>query len=160
MATENTASASTDLTGGFLAELLQVRVYKPALGRIARQVTCGVVWLAFALGAWRWYATNYGLGLFGDAAGPNRATVELMRFLMPGAFLVAGMWLGYRAVNYPRFADFLIAVEAEMNKVTWPSQAELIRSSMVVIFLLAAMTILLYAFDVIWSFIFVWIGIR
>ena len=32
-------------------------------------------------------------------------------------------------MNMPRFADFLIAVEAEMNKVSWPSKAELIRSS-------------------------------
>ena len=32
----------------------------------------------------------------------------------------------------PAFADFLIAVEAEMNKVSWPTRHELIRASMVV----------------------------
>ncbi len=29
-----------------------------------------------------------------------------------------GVWFGYRVVNYSVFADFLIAVEAEMNKVS------------------------------------------
>ena len=32
-----------------------------------------------------------------------------------------------------QFADFLIAVEAEMTKVSWPSRGELVRSSIVVI---------------------------
>ena len=36
------------------------------------------------------------------------------------AVLAFGLWLGYRIVNVPQFADFLIAVEAEMNKVSWP----------------------------------------
>ena len=32
-------------------------------------------------------------------------------------------------VNLPVFADFLIAVEAEMNKVSWPTRGELFRGS-------------------------------
>ena len=39
----------------------------------------------------------------------------------------------FRLVNLPKFADFLIAVEAEMNKVSWPTRTELFRSSVVVI---------------------------
>lgn len=31
---------------------------------------------------------------------------------------VVGIWFGYRLVNWPRFADFLISVEAELNKVS------------------------------------------
>ena len=46
----------------------------------------------------------------------------------PAPCCLVGVWLGYRLVNIPRFADFLIAVEAEMNKVSWPSRGELIRS--------------------------------
>ena len=48
---------------------------------------------------------------------------------------VAG-WICYRLVNFPGFADFLIAVEAEMNKVSWPTRTELFRASMVVLFLI------------------------
>ena len=35
--------------------------------------------------------------------------------------LAAGLWASYRLVNVPAVADFLIAVEAEMNKVSWPT---------------------------------------
>jgi preprotein translocase subunit SecE len=63
-------------------------------------------------------------------------------------------------VNYPRFADFLIAVEAEMNKVMWPSQDELVRSSLVVIVLLLAFAGLMYVFDMIWVGLFWLMGIR
>jgi preprotein translocase subunit SecE len=59
-----------------------------------------------------------------------------------------GLWLGFRVVNLPSFADFLIAVEAEMNKVSWPSRTELIRASMVVIILMFGLTVVLYAYDI------------
>ena len=36
-------------------------------------------------------------------------------------------------VNGPRFADFLIATESEMKKVSWSSRAELVGSTVVVI---------------------------
>jgi preprotein translocase subunit SecE len=58
------------------------------------------------------------------------------------------LWLGFRIVNLPTFADFLIAVEAEMNKVSWPSRTELIRASMVVIILMFGLMIVLYLYDV------------
>ena len=38
---------------------------------------------------------------------------------------VVGLWAAYRVVNLPAFADFLIAVEAEMNKVSWPRERAL-----------------------------------
>jgi preprotein translocase subunit SecE len=58
-----------------------------------------------------------------------------------------------------RFADFLIAVEAEMNKVSWPSRAELVRSSVVVIMVLFLLAIVLFGLDIVWSFVFEWLGI-
>ena len=51
----------------------------------------------------------------------------------------------------PSFADFLIAVEAEMNKVSWPTRTELVRSSLVVIFLMFFMALILVFFDVFWQ---------
>ena len=55
------------------------------------------------------------------------------RYVVPMVVVFGGLWLAFRLVNIPRFADFLIAVEAEMNKVSWPTRAEMFRSSMVVI---------------------------
>ncbi len=130
----------------FVQELFQLGVYKKSQGRIARQVTCAVVWAVVAVMAWRIWVT---LG-----------TGSASRFWICGAILPAGLWLGYRLVNVPQFADFLIAVEAEMNKVSWPARGELIRSSFVVIFVIFALAAVLFGYDLIWRQFFVFIGVR
>jgi preprotein translocase subunit SecE len=140
--------------GTFWSELLSVGVYKRNQGRVARQVTFAALALTLAVGVWRlsqllplWLA-NAGT----SATGP---TVDLgvVRFLVPGTILAAGLWLLYRLVNMPRFADFLIAVESEMAKVSWPTGAEVARSSAVVIFLIFALAAILAAYDLFWWFV-------
>jgi preprotein translocase subunit SecE len=126
-------------------ELLQVGVYKRSQGRVTRQSTCIAVWVALAIAAWRMYSVG---GFHGS-----------MRYALPTLLLVVGAWMAYRMVNYPPFADFLIAVEAEMNKVTWPSWTELTRSSMVVIVLIFGLTIVLFGYDSIWSALLQAIGV-
>jgi preprotein translocase subunit SecE len=79
--------------------------------------------------------------------------------ILSAVLLVGGMWVSFRVVNVPRFADFLIAVEAEMNKVSWPSKGELIRSSLVVIFVLFFLMAVLFGFDLVWGMLFEAIGI-
>ena len=59
----------------------------------------------------------------------------------------------------PAFADFLIAVEAEMNKVSWPSRGELFRASVVVLFTIIALALLLYAYDFLWRAFFYYLRI-
>ena len=54
--------------------------------------------------------------------------------------------MSYRVVNVPGFADFLIAVEAEMNKVSWPTRTELFRASMVVLILIFALAVVLFVY--------------
>jgi preprotein translocase subunit SecE len=70
-----------------------------------------------------------------------------------------GVWFAYRVVNYARFADFLIAVEAEMNKVSWPSRQELYRSSLVVIVVIFALAAVLFTYDIFWGWLFELIGV-
>jgi preprotein translocase subunit SecE len=138
---------------GFLQQLFQLGVYKRNQGRVTRQVTLAAMAISFLLAAWRLYAywpslPEWWLGLFpGEVAG-------LARYACASLLLLAGLWVSYRVVNFPKFADFLIAVEAEMNKVSWPSQGELVRSSIVVIFVILALAALLFAYDLFWQFIF------
>ncbi len=47
----------------------------------------------------------------------------------------------------PTFADFLISVEGEMNKVSWPSRAELFRASLVVILVIFFLAAVLFCYD-------------
>lgn len=142
-------------TGGtFWSELLSAGVYKRNQGRVARQVTFAALALTLAVGVWRlsqllplWLA-NAGASATGPAAD-----LGVVRFLVPGAILAAGLWFLYRLVNMPRFADFLIAVESEMAKVSWPTGAEVARSSAVVIFLIFALAAILAAYDLFWWFV-------
>ena len=71
--------------------------------------------------------------------------------------LAAFLWVSYRVVNVPSFADFLIAVEAEMNKVSWPTRTELFRSSMVVLIMMFALGgIFLAGCDIFWKLLLSW----
>jgi preprotein translocase subunit SecE len=122
----------------FVHELLRAEIYKRSQGRIVRQVTCLSIWVACALAAWQMH-------VYMKAVMVNVPLA--VTYVLPGIVLLLGIWLGYRIVNLPSFADFLIAVEAEMNKVSWPSRTELIRSSMVVIILMFGLTIVLFTYD-------------
>lgn len=127
----------------FLGELIQTGIYKRSQGRVTRQVTFATVAITLVLGVWRLSAT---LKVSSSLAG--------VYYGVPGLLLLAGLWVAYRVVNVPALADFLIAVEAEMNKVSWPSRAELVRASMVVLITIFALAIVLAAFDLFWRVLF------
>ena len=133
-----------------LHELLKTEIYKRSQGRIVRQVTFFAIWLAFALAAWR-------IHVYVNAVLNNLSMG--VAYGVPLVILVGGFWIAFRVVNLPSFADFLIAVEAEMNKVSWPSQTELVRCSMVVIILMFGLTMVLFAYDNILVFLFRILGI-
>ena len=141
--------------GSFLRELFSVSVYKRNQGKVARQVTAAALAIALGLGIWRlsellpiWFGGGDSL-----TGGPPLADLGVVRFLLPGLLLAAGAWICFRVVNVPRFADFLIAVESEMTKVSWPSRDEVVRSSAVVIFLIFALAAILAGYDLFWWFV-------
>ena len=121
-------------------ELVNLGVYKRSQGRIARQVTFAALAAILAIGVWR--LTDYWIGY-----------EPWNRYGIPAAILLIGLWICFRIVNVPRFADFLIAVEAEMNKVSWPSRGELIRASLVVLFLIIALAAILFGYDIFWRWL-------
>ncbi len=130
----------------FLQELFRAGLYKRTQGRRARQVTFFAVAVALAGGLWQ---LSQQLEVHGFA----------WQFTLPLALLLAGFWAAYRLVNVPAFADFLIAVEAEMNKVSWPTRTELYRSSIVVLVVIFMLGAILFGFDFYWSTVFKIIGV-
>lgn len=78
---------------------------------------------------------------------------------VPALVFAISCWLIFRLVNGQRFADFLIATESEMKKVSWSSKAELIGSTIVVIVTVFILAVLIYIADFIWTFGFVKIGV-
>jgi preprotein translocase subunit SecE len=135
------------------SELLTSTLYKQKQGRIVRQLTCLAIWLSCWLGGWQLYEAMGAWGTPGSAS-QNLNFWQTWRFWVPVSLVALGMWFGYRLVNWPRFADFLIAVEAEMSKVSWPTKTELYRASMVVIFTMAFLAILLFCYDAFWQLLF------
>lgn len=61
-------------------------------------------------------------------------------------------------LNRPRWADFLISVQAEIDKVTWPSKAEVRKATIVVLVLLVGMAVVIFLFDVVWQWVFKTVG--
>ena len=64
-----------------------------------------------------------------------------------------GIWFAWRAVNFPTFADFLIATEAELNKVSWTSRKRLVQDTIVVLVTLFLFTIFLLVVDATWGWV-------
>ncbi len=73
-----------------------------------------------------------------------------VHFLMPIVLGVLLVWLGWRVVNVPAFADFLIATEAEMNKVSWTSRKRLVQDTIVVLTTVFLFTGFLFVVDLVW----------
>ncbi|MEW4454643.1 preprotein translocase subunit SecE [Bremerella sp. JC817] len=140
MAKEKTASSPS-----LLSEMVQTGRFKRNQGRIARQATLIAIWVLIAIAAYQLYQW---LGSYADL------TSMKLHWVIPGALGAIGFWIAYRLINWPTFANFLINVEAEMTKVTWPSKAELWRSVIVVISLIFILAVLLFAFDLAWITLF------
>ncbi|MCS7237226.1 MAG: preprotein translocase subunit SecE [Thermoguttaceae bacterium] len=164
----------------FFRELFRTTLYKPNQGRIVRQLTAagiGIVLLAgvyslfeylrFGLrgfpgnwidwiNGWLLYFGLAGLGRNPSTEGWIR---EFVRYGLPLTLTLISLWVAYRVVNMPRFADFLIAVEAELHKVSWPTRTEVIRSSIVVLVTIFGLAFVLYTFDFFWRLVFHWLNI-
>ena len=108
--------------------------YKRSQGRMARQLTLAALAAIVAVGAWK-------LNTMGET--------EVQKYVVPLIVLAVGWWASFRIVNVPKFADFLISVEAEMNKVSWPDRSELWRASLVVIIVIFLLAGLLFTYDII-----------
>ena len=143
------SSVANQSGGSLLSSLFQFGLYKPEQGRIVRQLT----FLAVALIAFLCVYELYRVGWLSDLFSGSR-------YVLLVTLSALGFWFSFRVVNYPKFADFLIAVQAEMNKVSWPTKQELWNASVVVMVVIFAMAGLLFLFDLIWSALFQLIGIR
>lgn len=136
-------------------ELFRFGFYKRNQGRIARQATFGALALIVALGAW---SLSYFLGgIASDNQDWTDTERNLLKYLIPLAVLAVGLWASFRIVQIPTFAEFLISVENEMNKVSWPSRGELFRASVVVILVIFFLAGVLYAYDAVLSVVLGWL---
>jgi preprotein translocase subunit SecE len=130
----------------FLANLVSSDLYKPLQGRYARLYTALGLLVIVLAGAYQ----------------VSQASMEyspLWRFGMPLLFAAALGWVIFRLIHFPPFADFLIATEAEMNKVSWTTKDDLVRATTVVLATVLFMAVFLFVVDRLWTLILQMIGV-
>jgi len=85
--------------------------------------------------------------------------VPAVRFVMPLLLGAVALWFSWRLVNLPSFADFLIATEAELNKVSWTPRRRLVQDTIVVLVTTLLITFFLLFADLIWSQLLTKVGV-
>jgi preprotein translocase subunit SecE len=82
-----------------------------------------------------------------------------IQYTVPLLLILGSIWLAWRTVNMPAFADFLIATEGEMNKVSWTTQKRLIQDTIVVLVTVFLMAVFLFVVDYGWKTILQPLGV-
>lgn len=84
-----------------------------------------------------------------------------VHLVMPVLLAIALLAFAWRLVNVPAFADFLIATEAEINKVSWTTRKRLIQDTIVCLVTVFLLTMFLFLVDIMWIKILgsSWIGV-
>lgn len=134
--------SSKGLGASIVPELFRLGLYKPAQGKLVRQVTfiSLAVISAFAC--------------FSLSNGPLGTSEQSVRVGAPLAIWVVLAWVSFRVVNLPQFAEFLISVESELDKVVWPGRKQVAQSTVVVIATMLFLGAFLFAVDFIWRELF------
>ena len=144
-----------------LKELFRLRRYKSSQGHLIRRMTMAGVWILFATAAWKCTQMDFTwLAGWTGWAESTEIFDMIFKYSMAGVIALLGLWFGYRLVHWVTFADFLISVEAEMAKVSWPGKAELRSSTVVVLVVFAFLAGMLLIYDLGLLTFFKWIGIQ
>ncbi len=125
-------------------------IYKRGQGKYTRVLTLVSVMIVGVIGA-------YVLSL--KFQGYAATSAPYIRFGVPTAVVVLLGWLMFWLMNRPKTADFLIATEGEMKKVSWSSRKEVVGSTKVVIVTTFMMAGILFGVDMLFTFLFKWMGI-
>ena len=125
-----------------------IEQYKWGQGKDTRLYSAVAIAVLAAIGCWRLYDKLQGTLDVTQSAGLwISATVPLGLFALIAAFLY---WL----VNRPTVADFLIAAEGELKKVSFSSRKEIMTSTFIVIIVMFFMAFMLGAADFVFDLFF------
>ena len=127
-------------------------IYKRGQGKYTRLCSAFAVALITGLGC---------LQLFNklEAAswGVSRKTAMWIATMVPAGLFVLLALLIFWLVNKSSIADFMIAAEGEMKKVSWSSKQEITVSTIIVVVVIVIMATLLGTTDIVFKVFFDWL---
>lgn len=121
-------------------------IYKRGQGKYTRLCSAFAIAIIAGLGCLQLYNKLQ--------AGDLGLWVETM--VPVGLFIILAVLI-FWLVNKPSLADFLIAAEGEMKKVSWSSRQEITVSTFIVIVVVISMAVLLGATDIAFRTLFTWL---
>jgi preprotein translocase SecE subunit len=142
--------------------------YKRTLGLKARRMTIMGFLLIGGTGVWTlspppissgsWLPETWSLTMpFDD---PSSITIlPDAQYTIPILLMILTLWFAWRVVNIPTFAEFLIATEAEMNKVSWTPKKRLGQDTVVVLITTLLLALFLLVVDLFWGWLLSTIGV-
>ena len=113
---------------------MNLKIYKRSQGKNSRLWTALAIFAVVVLGCWRLYKQLQG-------------TEPWVQTVIPVGVCAVFAALIYWLSNRPTVADFLIASESEIKKVSWSSRKEIVNSTMIVISVVAIVAVFLGAVD-------------
>jgi preprotein translocase subunit SecE len=121
-------------------------VYKRGQGKYTRLCSAFGAALIIGLGCLQLYKKlqAWDLGLWTETMVPA------------GLFVALGLLI-FWLVNKPTIADFMVAAESEMKKVSWSSRKEIAVSTFIVIVLVILLAVFLGATDLSFQVFFEWL---
>jgi preprotein translocase SecE subunit len=130
--------------------------YKRSLGQRVRRLTILGILLIGGSGVYSLMfqgilPDNWTLAMPFDL--PSITVLTDAKYAVPLLLMGMTLWVAYRAVNVPAFAEFLIATEAEMNKVSWTSKRRLAQDTVVVLTTTLLLTMFLLVVDLFWGWL-------
>ena len=121
-------------------------IYKRGQGKYTRLCSAFAIAIIAGLGCLQLYKKLQ--------AGDIGLWVETM---VPAGLFVVLAFFAFWLVNKPSLADFLIAAEGEMKKVSWSSRQEIAVSTFIVIVVVISMAVLLGTTDLGFRTLFMWL---
>lgn len=131
---------------------MALSLYKPGQGYYTRTLSAvGAAAIVLVVVGWLWQKMT-SINAFGNNLLYAQAS---MAVALIGGFGLLVWWL----LNKPNIADFMIATEAEMKKVNWPSRREVVGSTVVVIGGTLLIAFFLWVINLFFGWLFLEIGI-
>ena len=126
---------------------MQFKIYKRGQGYYTRLYSGLVLFMVVAIGCYQLYQKL--------KVWDNPWVWALIPAGVCAAFAAIAFWI----LNRPSIADFLIAAEGELKKVSWSSRKEVATSTLIVISVVIFMSLMLLVADFGFQYVFQKVGL-